>query len=311
MASFRLEVPALTQGQLDRSEFVRDTETVRAHWPQARVLAVDEDSQLPLAATASRPQLFYLPAVEFGTEPPTGAVLLGALADQHYWAVSVGSGDLNRLLGDAAYLAGMRMIGPVLSDNEAALATTAVALIQWQQRAAFCARCAGPMTSSLTGHVRTCAQGHEEFPRTDPAVIVLVHDGAGNAILGRSPLWEAGRYSVLAGFTEAGESLETTVAREMREEVGVDVSDVEYLGSQPWPFPRSLMIAFAARAPKHAPLYPRPGEIEHADWFSRGQLLELLAKEADSPAQHTPGDIILPGRLSIARRMVEAFVAGT
>jgi NAD+ diphosphatase len=110
----------------------------------------------------------------------------------------------------------------------------------------------------------------------------------------------------LAGFTEAGESLEGTVAREIDEEIGVAVDQVEYLGSQPWPFPRSLMIAFAARAPRGAALRPRPGEIDDARWFSRGELRTLL-RDADG-GRVTPSGITLPGPVSIARRMVEAFV---
>jgi NAD+ diphosphatase len=134
----------------------------------------------------------------------------------------------------------------------------------------------------------------------------MVHDAADHAVLARQPSWAPGRFSVLAGFTEAGESLEGTVAREIDEEIGVAVDQVEYLGSQPWPFPRSLMIAFAARAPRGAALRPRPGEIDDARWFSRGELRTLL-RDADG-GRVTPSGITLPGPVSIARRMVEAFV---
>ena len=109
------------------------------------------------------------------------------------------------------------------------------------------------------GWSRLCPRQHEDFPRTDPAVIVLVHDGADSMVLARQPIWPTGRMSVLAGFVEAGESLEATVAREVLEEVGVHVTDVSYLGSQPWPFPRSLMVGFAARAEPGAALLPVPG----------------------------------------------------
>jgi len=197
----------------------------------------------------------------------------------------------------------IRSAGPLLADDEAALATTAVALLGWHAGAAFCSRCGQPTTADPTGHSRSCPSGHQEFPRTDPAVIVLVHDGAGNAVLARQPSWAPGRFSVLAGFAEAGESLEATVVREIGEEIGVQVGDVEYLGSQPWPFPRSLMIAFAARAPRGALLRPRPGEIEQARWFSRDRLRALLEGRGDGVEPVT-----LPDSISIARRMVEGFV---
>jgi NAD+ diphosphatase len=148
--------------------------------------------------------------------------------------------------------------------------------------------------------------GREEYPRTDPAVICLVHDGPGDGsqvLLARQPIWPKGRYSVLAGFVEAGESLEACVAREICEEVGVDVTDIRYLGSQPWPFPRSLMLGFAAHAAPDQPVRLQDGEIEEALWVSRDMVREALAAEADG-AEHWLG---LPGPTSIARRMLESW----
>src|SRR6185295_293966 len=111
---------------------------------------------------------------------------------------------------------------------------------------------------------------------TDPAVICLVHDGADRVLLARQPVWAPGRFSVLAGFVEAGESLEACVVREIREEVGVDVSEVSYLGSQAWPFPRSLMIGFHALADPAQPLVPADGEIAEAMWVTRDELRAAL-----------------------------------
>src|SRR5690606_35249197 len=131
-----------------------------------------------------------------------------------------------------------------------ALLAYARGLVHWHVRHRFCPACGGPMQSAEAGHVRRCAGsscGTQNFPRTDPAVIMLVSDGE-RAILGRQRVWPAGMHSVLAGFVEPGESLEDAVAREVLEEVGVAVSDVTYHSSQPWPFPASIMLGFYARA---------------------------------------------------------------
>lgn len=290
----------LSAAPIDRSEDVRDPARIAARWAAAHVLVVAPGGQLPTEATSDGLRLHFRPAAAFGDGPPTGAVLLGSSGDADYWAMP---GD-GREGGDASAAASVRTIGPLLPDDEAELATTAAALVGWHRAAGFCSRCGSPTIPDLSGHSRTCAAGHQEFPRLDPAVIVLVHDGADHMVLGRQPSWATGRYSVLAGFTEAGESLEATVAREIGEEVGLAVSDVEYLGSQPWPFPRSLMIAFAARAEAGAPLTPRAGEIADARWFSRAELAAILAA-----GDHDGAPISLPGPVSIARRMVEGFVA--
>jgi NAD+ diphosphatase len=276
----------------------------------ARVLQVTADGEFPTAAGIDGLHVVTEPAAQFGAAPPPGAVLLGSLGGRDYWAMPQpgieptidGAGPQHAV----AHLATVRTVGPLLPDDEAALATTAVALLGWHRSAAFCSRCGTRTEPDPSGHSRTCVAGHQEFPRLDPAVIVLVHDAADHAVLARQPSWAPGRFSVLAGFTEAGESLEGTVAREIDEEIGVAVDQVEYLGSQPWPFPRSLMIAFAARAPRGAALRPRPGEIDDARWFSRRELRTLL-RDADG-GRVTPSGITLPGPVSIARRMVEAFV---
>jgi NAD+ diphosphatase len=135
---------------------------------------------------------------------------------------------------------GLREIGAELPEVEAGLLVEAIALAQWHDRHLYCPRCGRQTASEQAGWVRRCTQGHEQFPRTDPAVIMLVHDGADRCILGRQAVWPAGRFSILAGFVEPGESAEAAVAREVFEEVGVTVTDVRYAGSQPWPFPSSL-----------------------------------------------------------------------
>jgi NAD+ diphosphatase len=198
--------------------------------------------------------------------------------------------------------------------------TAAVAVLNWHRAGSFCPRCGEPSAPETAGWSRMCPNGHQEFPRTDPAVIVLVHDGADSIVLARQPVWPKGRVSVLAGFVEAGESLEGTVAREVLEEVGVRVTDISYLGSQPWPFPRSLMLGFAARAERGASLTPRPGEIEEAHWYNRAAVRQMIAAEdpADADNWATPTavagetdgssfQVVLPGPVSIARRMIEGW----
>ena len=224
-------------------------------------------------------------------------MLLGRLDEVDYWALGIDLEGSDDPPGET-----LRTVGSLLPAGDAGLAVAAVSLLGWHRSAMFCPRCGLPNLPDLPGHSRTCPQGHQEFPRTDPAVIVLVHDGQGNAALGRQPVWPKGRMSVFAGFVEGGESLEATVVREISEEIGVLVSDVTYLGSQPWPFPRSLMIGFAALTEPGVPLRPRDGEIEDAQWFSRDQLREILAGE-------NPYGVLLPDSVSIARRMIEGYVA--
>jgi NAD+ diphosphatase len=150
--------------------------------------------------------------------------------------------------------------------------------------------------------------GREEYPRTDPAVICLVHDDAGangeRVLLGRQPSWPPDRYSVLAGFVEAGESLEGCVEREIREEVGVEVHDIRYLGSQPWPFPRSIMLGFAARADPAAPLRLAEDEIEDARWVTRADLRTAIEQDGPTPIDGGRARLMLPGNASIAHVML-------
>ncbi len=257
-------------------------------------------------------RLQFLAAASVAQTPPHGAVLLGAVDGVDHWA----------LPGDVAQGSGLRELGSLLSDTDAGLLVTATALLTWHAAAGFCPRCGLPSASTPAGWSRICPNGHEDFPRTDPAVIVLVHDGEGSIVLARQPIWPKGRVSVLAGFVEAGESLEGTVAREILEEIGVHVTDVSYLGSQPWPFPRSLMVGFAARAEQGAELRPRAGEIEEAHWYDRAAVRAMIAAEdpavADNWGSAAPvvgrGDgsaftIVLPGPVSIARRMIEGWAA--
>jgi NAD+ diphosphatase len=160
---------------------------------------------------------------------------------------------------------------------------------------------------SRGGWLGTCTQCRaEHYPRTDPAVIVAVSDGE-RLLLGRQNNWPARRYSTIAGFVEPGESLEHTVAREVLEETGVRVKSCRYLGSQPWPFPSSLMLGFVADA---HPDTPRSSdELEDARWFTREEVREAQAREAD-PARDDGTGLLVSPRLSIARWLIDLWAEG-
>jgi NAD+ diphosphatase len=190
---------------------------------------------------------------------------------------------------------GLRDLAPVLSQAEGGMIAHAMALLNWHRRHRFCSNCGARSESREAGHIRRCpACGTDHHPRTDPVVIMLVCDGD-RVVLGRQAHWPAGRYSALAGFVEPGESLEEAVAREVREECGVRVTDVRYRSSQPWPFPTSLMLGFHARWTAGEPVVG-DGELEDVRWFTRD---ELLAPRA-----------LLPPPASIAHWLITRWLAG-
>ncbi|WP_165869480.1 NAD(+) diphosphatase, partial [Streptomyces barkulensis] len=180
-------------------------------------------------------------------------------------------------MDDAARPAGLREAGTLLSERDAQLMVHAVALENWQRMHRFCSRCGERTVIAAAGHIRRCpACGGEHYPRTDPAVIMLVTDPEGRALLGRQVHWPKGRFSTLAGFVEPGESIEQAVVREAGEEAGVTIGRVEYVASQPWPFPSSLMLGFVAHATS-TEIRVDGEEIEEARWFSREELRAAFA----------------------------------
>lgn len=203
---------------------------------------------------------------------------------------------------EAARWSGLRAAAPVLGDRDAGLFTEALALANWHDGAGFCPRCGATTTVVQAGWARRCdRQGNLLFPRTDPAVIVLVTDDDDRVLLGSNALWEQNRFSLLAGFVEPGESLEAAVIREMGEEAGLRVDRVEYGASQPWPFPASLMLGFTARvADGAAPSTAAPDGVEilQLRWFTRADLAEAT------------DEIALPGGTSIARWLLERWYGG-
>lgn len=195
---------------------------------------------------------------------------------------------------------GLREIGPVLGARDAGLMVNAIALANWHETHTHCSRCGQPTRVVSAGHLRVCdADGSEHYPRTDPAVIMAIVDEDDRILLARQAQWDEGRFSTLAGFVEPGESLEQAVRREVAEEVGVVVGAVRYLGSQPWPFPSSLMLGFIGHAVT-TDITLVDGEIGGAQWFSRPEVAAAVASR----------ELRLPSAVSIARRLVEHWYGG-
>ena len=196
--------------------------------------------------------------------------------------------------------AGLREAGPVLSDRDAGLLVHAVSLTNWHLSHPCCARCGSPTQVAEAGQCRRCpACAAVHFPRTDPAVIMLVTDPQDRCLLGHQATWPAERFSALAGFVEPGETPERAVVREVAEEVGIHVSAVRYAGSQPWPFPSSLMLGYFAEA-LNTEICVDGAEITQAHWFARAELHAALQR----------GVVQLPGAASIARALIELWYGG-
>jgi NAD+ diphosphatase len=222
---------------------------------------------------------------------PTELFLLGEFRGELCFAIEMTDPAPPALDGDFQEL---RALAGSLPDDEAGLLAYARALVIWRERHRFCGRCGSPTASASAGHVRVCTNPEcaiEQFPRIDPAIIVLVTDGE-RALLGRQASWPPRRYSTIAGFVEPGESLEDAVAREVLEETGVQVDRIDYHSSQPWPFPSSLMLGFTAHAAT-TEIRLADQELEDAQWFTRAQVAD--------------GEIALPTSFSISFRLVEQW----
>jgi len=221
-------------------------------------------------------------------------IFLGLFRNQPAFAVAIDA-DQEQPFVELGQFEGLRFLGTKLPLDEANLVAHARALVLWHASQLYCGVCGSASAPSAGGNSRRCLNedcGREIFPRTDPAVIVLVTDGD-RCLLGRQPGWPEGRYSTIAGFVEPGESLEDAVRREVYEEANVRISAVHYHSSQPWPFPSSLMLGFIADAAT-TEIRLNDGELEDARWFSREEL------KSDFPK--------LPFRISIARRLVDHWL---
>lgn len=257
-------------------ELRSDQEALRGLWadPGARVLELDSENR------------FLLDAFGRPTSGPLGpgTAFLG-LAEGRAWFARRTAEPGLVTLREAA-------LGPLQRQIVAAGA----AILNWQELARHCEVCGNPLLLTLDGFSARCTHcERDRFPRTDPAVIVAVVDQADRLLLAHQRLWQAGRVSILAGFVEAGESAENAVHREVGEESSLQLSALRYLGSQPWPFPRSLMLGYVARAAGVPEVDGQ--ELEWGRWFSR----EHLRAELEA------GGVIIPGSGSIARRIIEAW----
>lgn len=198
----------------------------------------------------------------------------------------------------------LRVIGGGLGEHDATAFVTALSLGRWLVDGRFCPACGSLLMLADAGWSRRCpACGRQHFPRTDPAVIVAIRSARDPdlLLLGSNAMWGANRFSCFAGFAEAGESLEATVRREIWEESGIRVASVQYRGSQAWPYPRSLMVGFLATAVDDEAARPDGEEIVAVRWFTRAEIGAALAGH---------GDVVLPGRASIAHRLISDWHTG-
>ncbi|HEY2167729.1 MAG TPA: NAD(+) diphosphatase [Jatrophihabitantaceae bacterium] len=295
--------PMLARAVLDRAARHRsDPQWLSDAWQHARILAVTPKSATAVSESADGIAIEFRAAADIPADAPRR--YLGRHDGVVYFAATVEP--------DEGQWVTLRELGGVIDDLQAELLVTAIALEQWHQRHTHCPRCGTATHESDAGWTRTCPRdGSQHFPRTDPAVIMLIHDGGDRALLGRGAQWPAGRFSTLAGFVEPGESLEAAVAREVGEEVGVAITDIRYVASQPWPFPSSLMLGFTARVDGEDSIELDLVEMAEAAWFTRAEVQRaadhvdgLADIDADARLQ-----FISPG-LSISRYLIDCWLAG-
>ncbi|WP_421841542.1 NAD(+) diphosphatase [Mycobacterium sp.] len=299
------DVPLLSRVGADRADQVRtDLEAAAAGWVHAAILRVDARNQVLVA----NGRVVLGAAAALADKPPPDAVFLGRIeGGRHVWAIRAAL-EPPAEPDPQAQVVDLRGLGRIIDDTSSQLLSSATALLNWHDSARFSA-VDGTMTKPARGGWSRVnpLTGHEEFPRIDPAVICLVHDGGERAVLARQAVWPERMFSLLAGFVEAGESFEVCVAREIREEIGLTVRDVRYLGSQPWPFPRSLMVGFHALGDPDQDFSFNDGEIAEANWFTRDEVRAAL--EAGDWTSRSQSKLLLPGSISIARVIIESWAA--
>jgi NAD+ diphosphatase len=330
------ELPPLARSTLDRAAHRRtDAAWLAEAWQRARVLVVDMGSgpageavsltrgRALVRDVAGGVELVFVDAESAPQTPPSERYFLGV--DTDGTPVFAVPAPLPQLPGTRS--ATLREVGDLLSDRDAGIFTTAVALGHWHARSPYSPATGMPTTAADGGWTRVDEDGVQHWPRTDPAVIVLVHDGVpgpdGRCLLGHNAAWarptgqitpqspprtrSGRRFSCLAGFVEAGESAEAAVVREVAEEVGVQVGRIEYVASQAWPFPGSLMLGFTAYADPKQPLRTDQEEILEARWFTRREIAAVLAGEDVPAAGGEP--VRLPMAASIALFLIRRWLA--
>lgn len=299
----------LTDGHLDRDAERRDEPGLLAG------LLADADTQV-LELRGDRVPVRYDPegaaqlllraptvadatgetAVYLGRAAPQGPAFVAVLAPPPEEDAAAEDPDVT-----ATQWPTLREVGAELAPDLASLVSTALGVGNWHRTHRHCPRCGAPTAPVQAGWVRQCASdGSLHFPRTDPAVIMAVTDEQDRLLLARGAQFRSGGMSVLAGFVEPGETFAGAVAREVAEEVGLTVTDVRFVADQPWPFPSSLMVGCTARVTGSTDLRPQEGEILAAQWFTRAEVVADLADES----------LLLPGRMSIARHLIELWFGG-
>lgn len=309
------DAPPLARATLDRSAHRRaDPDWLAEAWERARVLVLDstDGGRALVRGGAVPPELVLVGPGELPEVPRSVPMFLGVEPDGV--PVFVVDSVLPELPDTRR--AHLRDVGHLLADRDAGIFTTALALLNWHRRHGYSAATGQATQVDEAGWSRVDPSGDRTWPRTDPAMIVLVHDGVagpdGRCLLGNNATWPRvpgeRRFSCLAGYVEPGESAEAAVLREVREEVGVGVEEIRYAASQSWPFPGSLMLGFLARADADAPIQVDPAEIAHARWFSRREIAAALAGERVPVGG---GDrLVLPPPSSIAFFLVRHWLAG-
>lgn len=293
---------------IDRSSELRTNQaTLDALWDKARILHCIDGRIAAKAGTLAFRSAVDIAALQASGEFSEGArYFLGQdptsrapfFAWDTSWKITPKEEQLKVINRERGF-ASLRELGGSLSDQEMELALHAIALSNWHRTHPMCPRCGGSTRVDLGGAARLCERdGSQHHPRTDSAVIVLIKDREDRILLGHQPVWPEGRYSTFAGFLEPGETFEQCVSREVLEESGVRVSEITYLGSQPWPFPASIMIAFEAVTDNPEVARGDGEEITDVKWFSR---TELLAAARD-------GSLLLPPTMSVARKMIERWL---
>ncbi|MBQ4834643.1 NAD(+) diphosphatase [Pseudoalteromonas sp. MMG010] len=268
-------------------------------------LIVNNDQTL---FTKDKPEVVYLSYQQVMHLDLTQAIFLGQNENKNgVFALDVSdlpAAELTPLIGDAQFF-DIRQYGPQVALEDASTAALARGLCYWHSTHRFCGRCGSKNHLIEAGHSRLCENQsckHPTFPRTDPAVIMVVtkmfDDGIERCLLGRQATWRKGMYSSLAGFVDPGETLEQAVEREVKEEAGIEVNEVSYVASQPWPFPSSIMLGFFAKAVS-SDTHVDKDELEDAKWFSKAELTEF-------GNWHEEGDHLkLPRTDSISRFLIE------
>ncbi len=290
-----------TVSPLDRAGILRtDEAAVQAHLTGGKARIVPLWQQRHLVTSDGAAGVFSYDEVALMLGADVQTVFLGLADDTPWFAAGFPAADTAPIAGDYRALNDVVLLMP---GDQASILAYARAMVIWHENHRYCSRCGTATVSDEAGHCRKCtnaACGYRSFPRTDPVVITLITDGD-RCLLGRQASWAPGIYSTIAGFVEPGETVEAAVRREAEEETGVEVGDVRYIASQPWPFPASLMFGFHADALTTA-IRRKDNELEDCRWFTRADILTFQERTSTAPG------FKLPNRYAIARLLLDRWL---